>query len=219
MTILEILGDLGGLLLGFLLTIAVLSFVLKDNPLYRLAVHMLIGVSAGYAVVILVRDVFSPLFKSLLEERSVNTFFWIVPLILTLLLLTKAFPRRAGMGNISMAALIGIGAAVSLVGAIAGTLVPQILVQYQEEPLLGLAVAVLAIFALAYFFFAARLNKEGDVVVSSWYPFVSGGGRVVITIALAGLFASVLSTSLVLLTQRMSFYIEEFTALFENLLS
>lgn len=218
MTILETLGEMGGFLFGLFLTIAVLSFVLKDNPLYRLAVHMLIGVSAGYAVVVLIRDVFSPLFESLLEQRSVNKFFWIIPLILTLLLLTKAFPRSAWVGNVSMAALIGIGAAVSMVGAIAGTLVPQILVQYQE-PLLGLVVAILAILALAYFFFAARLNKEGDVVVSSWYPSVAGGGRVVITIALAGLFASVLSTSLVLLTQRISFYIDEFAILFESLLS
>ena len=218
MTILETLGDLGGLLLGFFLTMAVLSFVLKDNPLYRLSVHMLIGVSAGYAVVVLVRDVFSPLFESLLEERLVNTFFWIVPLILTLLLLAKAFPRTAWVGNISMAALIGIGAAVSLVGAIAGTLLPQILVQYQE-PILGLVVAILAIFALAYFFFAARLDREGDVVVSIWYPYVASGGRVVITIALAGLFAAVLSTSLVLLTQRLSFFIDEFVILFENLLA
>jgi len=218
MMILETLGDLGGLLLGFLLTIAVLSFVLKDNPLYRLAVHMLIGVSAGYAVVVLIRDVFSPLFESLLQERSVNTFFWIVPLILTLLLLSKAFPRSAWAGNISMAALIGIGSAVSLVGAIAGTLVPQILVQYQE-PLLGLAVAILAILALAYFFFAARLNQDGDIVVSIWYPFVAGGGRVVITIALGGLFAAVLSTSLVLLTQRISFYIDEFVIFFESLIA
>lgn len=209
-------GELGGLLFGFLLTIAVLSFVLKDNPFYRLAVHMLIGVSAGYAVVVLVRDVFSPLFESLLQERTANTFFWIVPLMLTLLLLTKAFPRRAWVGNVSMAALIGIGAAVSLVGAIAGTILPQILVQYQD-PLLGLVVAILAMFALGYFFFTARLNEEGEVTIYGWYPYVSGAGRVVITIALAGLFAAVLSTSLVLLTQRLSFYIDQFSTLFENL--
>jgi hypothetical protein len=218
MTNLETLGGMGGLLLGFLLTVAVLSFVVRDNPLYRLAVHMLIGVSAGYAVVVLIRDVFSPLFESLLEERSVNTFIWIIPLILTLILLTKAFPSSAWIGNISMGALIGIGSAVSLVGAIAGTLVPQILVQYQEA-LLGLVVAVLAILALAYFFFSARVNQEGEVALSSWYPFVSGGGRTVITIALAGLFAAVLSTSLVLLTQRINFFIDEFALLFESLLS
>lgn len=206
---LETIGDIGGVLVGFLLTIAVLSFVIKDNPAYRVAVHILIGVSAGYAVVVVIRDVFSPLFDTLFGEPTVGNLFWILPLILALILLTKAFPRTAWIGNISMAAIIGIGTAVALVGAISGSLIPQINVRY-EKPIIGLLVAILTILTLAYFFFAAQFNDEGEVVLPRWYPFVANAGRVVITIALAGVFAGILSTSLVLVSQRVGFFIAEF---------
>ena len=35
-----------------LLTLALLSYLIADNPLYRIAVHLFIGLSAGYAVVL-----------------------------------------------------------------------------------------------------------------------------------------------------------------------
>ncbi|HCB50304.1 MAG TPA: hypothetical protein DEP47_12480, partial [Chloroflexi bacterium] len=86
MNILETLGDFGGILVGFLLTIAILSFLIKDNPLYRLAVHILVGVSAGYAVVIVINEVVLPLFDTLSRSTSLTArLYWIVPLILAAL--------------------------------------------------------------------------------------------------------------------------------------
>ena len=36
-----------GLILGFILTLCVYSYVLGDNPLFRVASHLLVGVSAA----------------------------------------------------------------------------------------------------------------------------------------------------------------------------
>jgi hypothetical protein len=44
-------------------------------------------------------------------------------------------------------------------------------------------------------------------------------GRAVITITLAGVFAGLLATSTVLLTERVGFFIDSFQDLFEALLS
>jgi hypothetical protein len=41
-------------------------------------------------------------------------------------------------------------------------------------------------------------------------------GRFVITIALAGVFAGLFSTTLVLLSERLSFYIDSFSTLFSG---
>lgn len=218
MTLLETLGDFAGIFVGFLLTIAILSFVIKDNPLYRLAVHILVGVSAGYAVVIVINEVFIPLFDSLSQEPDlVVRLYWIVPLLLSTMLLLKLIPRTARIGNSSMAVIFGVGAAVGLLGAIQGTLLPQILVRY-DNALLGIGVGLLAIIALAYFFFTARQSEQGVAKNPVWYPFVGTAGRVVITMTLAGLFAGVLNTSIVLLVQRVGFYMESFTRIFEVLL-
>lgn len=213
------ISEFGGAVVGFLLTLFVYSFVLKDNPLYRLAVHLLVGVSAGYVVVIVVKDVILPVVETILNEPGRPAgLVWIVPLFLALLLLLKAIPRISWVGNSSMAVLIGVGAAVGLVGAIVGTLFPQVTARYGGG-LLGLLVAILSILTLAYFHFSARVSNEGGAVLPSWFETLRSLGRVVITITLAGLFAGVLSTSLVLLTERIGLFVELFTRIFASFTS
>lgn len=209
MTLLQELTDLGGILVGLVLTLCVLSYVIKDNPLYRLAVHILVGVSAAYAIILAVRHVFAPVWAALRDDIGGNGLLWIVPLILALLLLLKALPRTTVLGNGAMAALMGIGAAVAFVGAIAGTLLPQILVRH-DNPLTGLLLAVLTISVLAYFIFSGRAGSGTETEMPRWYRPVAIAGRVVITMALAGLFSGILNTSLVILTERVGYFINAF---------
>ena len=218
MTLLQDVGEIGGILIGFLLTVCVLSFVIKDNPLYRLAVHVLVGVRAGFAIVIVVREVFNPVLRALRTDLAGNGLLWIVPMILALLLLLKAIPRTTVLGNSAMAVLMAIGAAVGFVGAVAGTLLPQILIRH-ESALLGLLMAVLTIATLAYFFFTGRARPDGETQMPRWYPILALPGRVVITMTLAGLFAGILNTSLVILTERAGYFITEFGQFFTDFLS
>jgi hypothetical protein len=209
MTLAQDLMDIGGVMIGFLLTLCVLSYVVKDNPLYRLAVHVLVGVSAGYAIVLVVRQVFVPVWTALRDDIGGNGLLWIVPMVLALLLLLKALPRTTVMGNGAMAVLMAIGSAVAFVGAVAGTLVPQILVRHESAPM-GLLLAILTISVLAYFIFTGRSVAGERTHMPRWYQPVSVLGRVVITMALAGLFSGILNTSLVILTERVGFFISAF---------
>jgi hypothetical protein len=211
--------EFGGAVVGFLLTLFVFSFVLRDNPLYRVAVHLLVGVSAGYAIVVTVQEILLPVIETITSEPGRPAgLVWIVPLLLAILLLLKAIPRISWVGNSSMAILIGVGAAVGLVGAIVGTLFPQVTARY-ESGLLGLFVALLSILALAYFHFSGRAPDEGRASLPRWFEYVRSSGRVVITITLAGLFTGVLSTSLVLLTERVGLFVELFTRMFASFTS
>jgi len=90
-----------------------------------------------FAVVIAARQVFAPAWLSLREDAAGNGLFWIVPLILSLLLMLKALPRTSVLGNGAMAALMAIGAGVAFVGAVAGTLLPQILLRYDKHRIMG----------------------------------------------------------------------------------
>ncbi|UCG23590.1 MAG: hypothetical protein JSW55_15810 [Chloroflexota bacterium] len=215
MTLLQEVGEFGGILVGFLLTLCVLSFVIKDNPLYRVAVHILVGVSAAFAVVIVVREVFNPVFDDLRSNLPGNGLLWIVPMILAFLLLLKAVPRTSALGNSALAVLMAIGAAVGFVGAIAGTLLPQILVRY-DNALLGLLAAGLTISTLAYFFFTSRTLGSSETRMPRWHTPIAALGRVVITVTLAGLFAGILNTSLVILTQRVGYYIDALSRFFSE---
>ncbi|MCI0398644.1 MAG: hypothetical protein L0332_02245 [Chloroflexi bacterium] len=203
--LLDNLGNLSGLLFGFILTILVFSFVIRDNFLYRLAVHLLVGVSAGYAVVVVVGEVLYPVVQNIISD-PVSEGLWLFPLALGGLLFLKVFPQTAMIGNSAMAVLVAIGAAVGLVGAVAGTLFPQVIAEYTNG-LIGFVAGLLTICTLFYFHFTGRLTPEGQVVLPPWQQYVGFVGRVVITITLAALFAGALSTSLVLLTERVGFYI------------
>ena len=64
--------DLIGALLGFLLTIFILSYIWGDNVLFRIATHLFVGVAAGYVTIVVIQNVILPqLFWPLLEgDRS-----------------------------------------------------------------------------------------------------------------------------------------------------
>jgi hypothetical protein len=114
-------------LLGFLFTVALFSYLLGDNPLYRLALHTFIGVAAGYAGVVIIYQVLQPRMIVPLIEGDTNTaLLMVVPLILVIFLVLKISPRTASLGNISIAYLVGVGSAVAVGGALMGTLLPQI---------------------------------------------------------------------------------------------
>lgn len=199
-------------LAGFILTLLIYSYLVGDNPLYRLAVHLLVGVTAAYAAVIAVQDVIIPLARRMTADPSGNI-LWIVPLVFALLLLLSGLRRVAWLADNSVGALVGIGAAVALVGAISGTLIPQ-LIGGGETPLIAGLVAVLTVLALAYFQFTGKANADGSLAVAGWQRLLSAGGRFVLTIALAALFAGLLATSLSLLVERVSFFVTWILGLF-----
>jgi hypothetical protein len=125
-------SDLIGSLVAALLTIMVLSYLVGDNPLFKFATHLLIGVAGGYAGAIAIRNVLQPgLVDPLVEaglpglvdpDLLVSVVF---PWILVIILLLKVSQSTARYGTLPMALLVGVGAAVVVGGAITGTLIPQ----------------------------------------------------------------------------------------------
>ena len=205
-------NDLVGLIIGFVLTLFIFSYIWGDNPLYRLAVHILVGVSAGYAAVVLVQQLFAPLYAQFqTNPRDAATLVWIIPGVLGFLLVFKRLPRVAWMGTWSLALLMGVGAAVSLLGAFNGTLLPQIISRGSNGPALHLIVAVLTVATLATFQFTGRLNRRGEWERPFWQWGLAGVGQAVLMITFGALFATVLNTSLILLIERLHYFLTQFT--------
>lgn len=85
-----------GIALGFALSLMIYSYLLGDNPLYRLAVHVLVGVGLGYASVVAIYTVLIPQLISPIMETGAS----IQPIVafialLALLLLLKLFRQTA----------------------------------------------------------------------------------------------------------------------------
>lgn len=206
-----ITADVIGMAAGFLLTLFIYSYLLGDNALYRIAVHIMVGVTAGYAAVVAVQEIFLPLFQQLAADPAAPAnVFWIIPLALALLLLLTWVRPVAWLANGAVGALVGVGAAVGLVGVITGTLLPQILNEPADDPVLGLLAALFTVCALLYFQFTGPATTEGDLVQAGWRRAVNGVGKGVLMVTFGALFAGALNTSLVLFIDRLVTYFNGF---------
>ncbi len=200
-----------GVLIGFVLTLFIYSYLVRDNPLYRIATHVLVGVSAGYAAVIVLRQVIFPVIGQIRQDPVRPTSLaWLLPLLLGILLLARRAPGVSLITRGTLGALVGIGAAVALTGAISGTLWPQVTTGNSDDPWMGLLVAILTVCTLISFQFTGRINDQHEWVRPAWQRVPAMIGRVVLSITFGALFAAVVSTSLILLVDRVDFYLNQF---------
>ena len=82
--------DLIGALLGFVLTVFVLSYIWGDNVLFRIATHLFVGVAAGYVTIVVIQNIILPqMIWPFLDGDRNEKIFAILFLILGVLMLTK----------------------------------------------------------------------------------------------------------------------------------
>lgn len=204
------------LVVSFILTLMVFSYLLGDNPFFRFASGLLIGVAAGYfAVVIIYQVLITRLVVPLMQGSTLT----LVPLFLSGLLLLKLSPRLSQLGSPALAILVGVGAAVAVGGTVLGTLFGQVKGALSFfDPIAGTSgsmplrivegiiflVGTLA--TLAYFHFGARERRKGEG--RSRFATISAVvGKVFIAITLGAVFAGVLTASITALIERSDFII------------
>ncbi len=83
--------DVVGFWLGIFLTFCVLSFLYKDNPFYKFAEHLFVGVSIGYLVT---QQYYNVLREKLIVALGDGHLLALVPLALVLAMLVKAVSKR-----------------------------------------------------------------------------------------------------------------------------
>ena len=211
--------DLIGLLVSFVLTVLVLLYVFDDNALFRVAVYLFVGVAAGYASAVALKDVIFPRLFSLENDQFLLVILWII------LLAMKLFPRTARIGNPAAGMLVGVGAAVAVGGAIQGTLIPQVLAAgdifapslMQQSSLAGasgqaagyfirgLAILVGTVATLAHFHFGAKPAPNQIPQRHRFIEIISKVGQFFIAVTFGVIFAGIFSASLTALVERLVF--------------
>jgi hypothetical protein len=215
------LVDLIGAIVGFFLTVIVLfSDVFSDNPLFRVAISIFIGVASGYTVIVAWYNVILPqLIVPAAYGNQSERLFILFPLVLGGLLLFKASPRLSGVGNPAMAYLLGVGAAAAIGGAVLGTVLPQAYASMnlfdsrlygpEESTLTNLAggsvILLGTVTTLAYFHFSARQVQSQRAERPKWLEALAWVGQIFIAITLGALFAGVYTAALIALIERVQF--------------
>ncbi|MEN0064432.1 MAG: hypothetical protein AAGA48_19955 [Myxococcota bacterium] len=119
----EVLTLLGAWLSIFL-TLCIFSYLYADNPLYKIAEHLFLGVSIGIGVVQQFYNAFKP---NLLDKLADGNLISLFPLLLCILLFLKVGGRSvAWMARLPIAFLVAAYAGVKLTGEASGSLMRQV---------------------------------------------------------------------------------------------
>jgi len=115
------------------LTLFIYSFLYKDNPFYKFAEHLYVGITAGYWIIYTWAYVIQPmLIDPMIKNKE---FILIIPAFFGIIMLTRWFPQISWLSRWSIAFTVGMGAGLGVTGAIQGFILPQ--VQATLVPLTG----------------------------------------------------------------------------------
>lgn len=219
-----------GVWVAALLTLAIFSFLYKDNPAYRFAEAVMVGVSAAYFMVAgfwdgLVPKLFIPLSRmqwGTAAEVGLSL-LTLTPLVLGTMLLWRLFPRGGWIARWPLALIVGTYAGIRLlsfleadfVSQIRNTIVPLVVRNTDGEGfdlwasvrnglMLG---GVLS--CLAYFFFSIdHRGGYGRVArVGVWYLMITFGAS----------FAFTVMGRIALLASRLEFLFDDWLWLIDPL--
>jgi hypothetical protein len=185
-------GDVFGTWLAALLTLAALSFLYKDNPIFRFAESLFAGVSLGYYVGIVLDQTLKPnLFEPLRTNFGLN---WDLMLagVLGALLYVRYVPRIGWVARYGLAVYVAYYIGVEFTRRIHGEVLPQLartirpLNQWSVDTvgaffaspsLVSLVVIVGTYSVLIYFFFSKEHGRVMKPVsrLGVWFLMISFG--------------------------------------------
>ena len=129
-----------GLWVAAFLTLAVFSFLYADNPFYKIAESVLVGVSAAYWMVVAFWDIIVPnllgkiwpdmvkawALPGLAGAEAEQNLTYLVPLVLGVMLLWRMAPRGAWIARWPLALIVGATAGLRLIAFLHGDFLAQI---------------------------------------------------------------------------------------------
>lgn len=209
---------------AFILTAGVIiSYLIgeKYTP-FKVISYLFIGVAAGYAATVIIFQVIYPrlIIPLLYPSFGYSLVEAIIPLILAILLLFKAFPRLSKVGNMATGMMVGTAAGVIIGGAILGTVFSQakaavLLFSPEANDQSGHLIDALfmligTVSTLAYFQFGGIRRPGKPVDRPQATKFLAGLGKFFIAITLGALFAGVISATMSVLAERLGFIVQTF---------
>ncbi len=106
------------------LTLCIFSFLYRDNPLYKLAEHLFVGVSAGYYVAQAYQETIIP--NLVIPVAREGNLFRLGALVLSVLMFTRFVPRISWLSRWPIAFVVGTYAGINVIAFGSGDLIIQL---------------------------------------------------------------------------------------------
>lgn len=209
--------ELFGIWLAAFLTLAVFSFLYRDNPVYKWAEHLFVGVSAAMGVFAALEQSIVPSVREALAFPGMFKFITWIAVFLGAMILFKLevvatyLPNFAFLSRYPIAFVTGVGVGATLVNVVNGFLFPQS--QATFLPLFNIhgadwltllnnwLIVLAVVFSLMYFFFSAQYKGKLGVVLRVGITFLM--------VAFGAMFGYTVMARLSLLIGRIYFLIHD----------
>ena len=214
-----------GVWVAALFTLFIFSFLYRDNPFYKIAEAVVVGVSAAYWMVVafwttIVPNLLGKLIPNTIKEWAMPgleaevEFLYIFPLILGIMLLMRLSPKGGWISRWPLAFIIGTTAGIRLTGFIHADFLSQI--RNTIMPIwvadssgmfdfwgsLRSLIIVLGVLAgIVYFFFS--IEHKG------WVGKIARGGIWVLMITFGAAFGYTVMGRIALLAIRLEFLMDD----------
>ncbi len=180
-----LLSDKIGIWVAAILTFCALSFLYKDNPFYKFAESLFVGVTAGYfsAIVfhtVFVQDLVLPVKVAVQSGTWGAVIRRVFPCLLGLGIIAQFSPKHGWLARYGLALIIGGGAGINLPYQVQTYLLPQIK---------ATVVSLIAIGETAALDFGVAHTPFGDGTRSIlWHDTISGIVVLIGVLAVLGYF-------------------------------
>lgn len=203
-------------IISLILTLMIFSYVIGDNFLFRIATYIFVGVSSAYVAILLLESIIIPkLLLPIVSGNFNNILYSIVPLLLSMLLIFKLFPKTNRLGTIPMAIIVGAGVGVMLTGSILGTLIPQTVATFSftnTSWFTGLILLFGTVTTLLYFQFTTKTQILTDEPKKNVLMILKQIGGGFVAIALGSIFAGIILSATLALISRFTFIMQFITS-------
>lgn len=166
------------------ITIALFSFMFKDNPIYKAVEHIFAGLTVGYQIGLIWHSI---LIQQLWVPISGGLWWRIIPGILGVLMLTRLTTKLSWVSRTSLAFVMGATSGIFITSELHGRVLPQMMdtmrplsgIDGFASTLLSLIVIVGVLSTLVYFYFSHEHKGVLGVTakVGVWFIMISFGAH------------------------------------------
>jgi hypothetical protein len=170
------MGQIAGIWVAALLTLFIFSFLYKDNPFYKFAEHLFVGVSAGYWFAYYYHNVVIP---NLYDPLRQGHLLYIIPGVLGLMMLMRLAPRVGWISRWALAFIIGMGSGYFLITYLQTNALAQVqaTMSLRLNSVNNILLVVGVLTGLIYFFFSKEHKGVlgGAAKVGIWFLMIAFG--------------------------------------------
>lgn len=228
--------ELWSVILGGICTLAIFSFLIRENPFYRFFEHLFIGIAAGFLPIFTIKDFLWPQVLAPLSGYTVQQFpdgtyaqpynplylLFVPPMLFGLLYYFIYSRTHSWLAKLVIGFSLGASAGLTFKGFFA-EMIPQLTSSFKplvvmQEGAVDWASSInntLFVFTLLsvmyYFFFSIRRESKGSHAISH-------SGRWLMMVCFGAFFGSTVMARMALLVERVQFLLVDWVGALKGLL-